>query len=149
MANMLFWFLIKPTGPEDPIRTITTSMTVVLTTSMTLRIILAIRGQLQGGGTMDLSYNTSSDAKNAPAARSVIQTHFSIAPQNIDLSNMRAGKTETVWTPQKEQEWSDNKSSLTGIEVKPDVLDSGIQVTVDQEIGTARYTTVDQTRSQI
>lgn len=98
---------------------------------------------------MDLSYNTSSDAKNAPAARSVIQTHFSIAPQNIDLSNMRAGKTETVWTPQKEQEWSDNKSSLTGIEVKPDVLDSGIQVTVDQEIGTARYTTVDQTRSQI
>lgn len=24
MVNMLFWFIIKPTGPEDPIRTIVT-----------------------------------------------------------------------------------------------------------------------------
>ena len=24
MVNMLFWFIIKPTGPDDPIRTIVT-----------------------------------------------------------------------------------------------------------------------------
>jgi len=141
MANMLFWFLIKTTGPEDPIRTITTSMTVVLTTSMTLRIILAIRGPLQDGGILDLSNITSS----APAGRSVIQTHFSIAPQNIDLGHMHTDKP--VWASQKEQEWADNKSSVTGIEVKPDVLDSnpGIQVTVDHEVDPTHFTPVDKT----
>jgi len=122
-------------------------MTVVLTTSMTLRIILAIRGPLQGGGTLDLSYDPSSGAGNAPAARSAVQTHFSIAPQNIDLSNMRTGKPEVVWATQKEKEWADNKSSVTGIEVKPDVSDSnpGIQVTVDHEIDMTHFTTVNQT----
>lgn len=38
MVNMLFWFIIKPTGEIDPIRTIVTSMAAVLTTSMTMRI---------------------------------------------------------------------------------------------------------------
>ncbi|OCH91852.1 hypothetical protein OBBRIDRAFT_701408, partial [Obba rivulosa] len=50
MINMLFWFIITPTGPEDPIRTIVTSMTAVLTTSMTMRIILCVRGTLKRGG---------------------------------------------------------------------------------------------------
>ncbi|KAF9816917.1 hypothetical protein IEO21_03791 [Rhodonia placenta] len=50
MVNMLFWFIITPTGPEDPIRTIVTSMAAVLTASMTMRIILAVRGPLTNGG---------------------------------------------------------------------------------------------------
>ncbi|THG98502.1 hypothetical protein EW026_g3689 [Hermanssonia centrifuga] len=50
LVNMLFWFIITPTGPEDPIRTIVTSMSAVLTASMTLRIILSVRGTLEKGG---------------------------------------------------------------------------------------------------
>lgn len=50
MVNMLFWFIIKPTGPGDTIRTIVTSMAAVLTMTMTMRIILSIRGTLADGG---------------------------------------------------------------------------------------------------
>ena len=50
MVNMLFWFIAKPTGTADSIKTIVTSMAAVLTTTMTLRIILGVRGTLSYGG---------------------------------------------------------------------------------------------------
>ncbi|KZV96094.1 hypothetical protein EXIGLDRAFT_714671 [Exidia glandulosa HHB12029] len=50
LVNVLFWFVVKPTGPEDSIRTIVTSMAAVLTTTMTMRVILGVRGSLVGGG---------------------------------------------------------------------------------------------------
>ncbi|KAI0648005.1 hypothetical protein C8Q79DRAFT_953042 [Trametes meyenii] len=55
MVNMLFWFIITPTGPEDPVRTIVTSMAAVLTASMSMRIILAVRGSLAAGGAYAVS----------------------------------------------------------------------------------------------
>ena len=60
MVNMLFWFIMKPTGPEDPIKTIVTSMAAVLTTSMTLRIILSVRGTLKNGGSYAVSSTSHS-----------------------------------------------------------------------------------------
>ncbi|KAI0632170.1 hypothetical protein C8Q77DRAFT_1059957 [Trametes polyzona] len=81
LVNMLFWFIITPTGPEDPIRTIVTSMAAVLTASMTMRIILAVRGSLVAGG----SYAVSSGS--APS-RSGNTTHV--------LSSARAGAAGTV-----------------------------------------------------
>ncbi|KAH9936271.1 uncharacterized protein B0H18DRAFT_318790 [Fomitopsis serialis] len=68
MVNMLFWFIIKPTGPEDPIRTIVSSMAAVLTASMTMRIILAVRGPLTNGGRYAGS-KQSPRARMAPCAR--------------------------------------------------------------------------------
>jgi hypothetical protein len=59
LANVFFWFLIKPTGRDDPIRTIVTSMTAVLTASMSLRIVLSVRGTLVRGGAFALSATTS------------------------------------------------------------------------------------------
>jgi len=50
MTNMLFWFIATPTGDADTIKTIVTSMAAVLTTTMTMRIILSIRGGLANGG---------------------------------------------------------------------------------------------------
>ncbi|KAI0822333.1 hypothetical protein BC628DRAFT_1340914 [Trametes gibbosa] len=76
MVNMLFWFIVTPTGPEDPVRTIVTSMTAVLTASMSMRIILAVRGSLVAGG----SYAVSSSS--APS-RSGNTTHV--------LSSARGG----------------------------------------------------------
>lgn len=52
---MLFFFIARPTDAADPIKTIVTSMAAVLTTSMTLRIILSVRGTLAHGGSFALS----------------------------------------------------------------------------------------------
>ncbi|CAG7852073.1 SubName: Full=Uncharacterized protein {ECO:0000313/EMBL:CCA74902.1} [Serendipita indica DSM 11827] len=46
MVNVCFWFIVKPTGENDSIKTTVTSITAVLTTTMTLRIILPVRGSL-------------------------------------------------------------------------------------------------------
>jgi len=50
MVNMLFWFIVQPTDEKDTIKTTVTSMAAVLTTTMTLRIILSVRGSLAQGG---------------------------------------------------------------------------------------------------
>ncbi|CAE6351667.1 unnamed protein product [Rhizoctonia solani] len=50
MVNMLFWFIAPPKDNADTIKTIVTSMAAVLTVTMTLRIILSVRGSLQSGG---------------------------------------------------------------------------------------------------
>lgn len=63
MVNMLFWFIAKPTGISDTIKTIVTSMAAVLTTTMTLRIILSVRGSLVQGG----SFAGSSSAGTSSA----------------------------------------------------------------------------------
>jgi hypothetical protein len=60
MINVLFWFIATPTDNSDPIKTIITSMTAVLTTSMSLRIILLVKGPLNQGGSFQGSVSTSS-----------------------------------------------------------------------------------------
>ncbi|KAJ3564563.1 hypothetical protein NP233_g8216 [Leucocoprinus birnbaumii] len=137
MVNMLFWFIMKPTGPEDPIKTIVTSMAAVLTTSMTLRIILSVRGKLNDGGSFALSNASGSHASRSAhviSGRSAVQTNLSVAPQNIDLNDMRT-KPEGDWTP-KPEDWSDNKSSVNDNEAKPGVFDPnpGVKITIDREI---------------
>jgi hypothetical protein len=138
MVNMLFWFIITPTDNTDPIKTIVTSMAAVLTTSMTLRIILSVRGKLDYGGSFALSNISGSHAsRSAPglSGRSGVQTSYSVHPQNIDLNDMRS-KPETGWSPKPEPEWSDNKSSVNDSEAKPGVFDPspGVKVTIDTEV---------------
>ncbi|KAF9510983.1 hypothetical protein BS47DRAFT_1347305 [Hydnum rufescens UP504] len=55
LINLLYFFLIKAQDEADPVKTIVTSMTTVLTVTMTMRIILNVRGSLYSGGTFDLS----------------------------------------------------------------------------------------------
>lgn len=63
MVNVLFWFIVTPTGDDDSIKTTVTSMTAVLTTTMTLRIILSVRGSLAQGGSYAGSTIASSTAR--------------------------------------------------------------------------------------
>jgi hypothetical protein len=56
---MIFWFVIKPENNADTIKTIVTSMTAVLTTTMTLRIILSVRGSLIAGGMFAGAWSTT------------------------------------------------------------------------------------------
>ncbi|XP_006462734.1 hypothetical protein AGABI2DRAFT_73048 [Agaricus bisporus var. bisporus H97] len=139
MVNMLFWFIMTPTGPEDPVKTIVTSMAAVLTTSMTLRIILSVRGKLDYGGSFALSGVTASHASRSGhvvSGRSAVQTNMSLPPQNIDLADMRS-KPEVEWASKPEHEWSDNKSSVNDTDAKPNLLDGsnpGVKITVDREV---------------
>ncbi|CAE6361976.1 unnamed protein product [Rhizoctonia solani] len=68
MVNMLFWFIVRPKDNADTIKTIVTSMTAVLTVTMTLRIILSVRGSLQSGGAY--SGTTSSGASRSHPSNS-------------------------------------------------------------------------------
>jgi len=65
MTNMLFWFIATPDNDSDTIKTIVTSMAAVLTTTMTMRIILSIRGGLANGGTFHGASSTTQSGSNS------------------------------------------------------------------------------------
>ena len=138
MVNMLFWFIMKPTGIDDSVKTIVTSMAAVLTTSMTLRIILSVRGTLVSGG----SFAGASTAAASGTSRSthVISTgrsHGGVgAAHTYDLSQVsKVAEGGGEWTD------SDGKSSVNapkgllpvgshGVDVGHD----GVKITIDQEV---------------
>ncbi|KAF8578358.1 hypothetical protein K439DRAFT_1362382 [Ramaria rubella] len=129
MVNMFFWFIITPTGPEDPIRTIVTSMAAVLSITMTMRIILSVRGSLAAGGSFAGSSSAGTSSHSHSGTRS--HTHsqgrslgmagagqgqvFSINPASqgrptYTLEEMHAAKAQGDWVGADE----DGKASLNG-----------------------------------
>jgi hypothetical protein len=120
MANMFFWFIVKPTGTADSIKTIVTSMAAVLTTSMSLRIVLSVRGTLVSGGSFA---NTSGQSGSRTThiistSRSAHTNISSQTPHTYTLDDMRS-KTEAEWTE------GDGKAADS---------DLGVKVTVDREV---------------
>ncbi|KAI0699135.1 hypothetical protein BC835DRAFT_1412803 [Cytidiella melzeri] len=141
MVNMLFWFIITPTGPEDPIRTIVTSMAAVLTTSMTLRIILSVRGSLAKGG----SFAVSSANTHSHPSTHVISAQRSAGGPVLSLQQPQQGTYNVPLGPDgKTHEW-DDKASDAIVEGKGDdvyAVDSsiatddgpkGVKITIDTE----------------
>lgn len=145
MVNMLFWFIITPTGPEDPIRVIVTSMAAVLTTSMTLRIILAVRGSLANGGAFA---GRSGHAQSHPSTHAVSRP----APQGgaiLSLQHPQQTYNVPLGVEPKARDWADDKESDQIAEVKGDDVfpieeegagtptheedPRGVQITVDTE----------------
>jgi len=110
-------------------------MAAVLTTSMTLRIILSVRGTLAQGGSFALSGSTT----NTSASRTthVISTRSNVPHPNIaspantyTLDNIRS-------KPAPEPEWEgdsklDSKSS--GILPESEGGNEGVQVKVDRQV---------------
>jgi hypothetical protein len=150
MVNMLFWFIMKPTGIDDPVKTIVTSMAAVLTTSMSLRIILSVRGSLEYGGSFAASHTggTSSGSRTTH----VLSARSGAAPTNIStqggvhntytLDDMRT-KPEGEWGVPIE---GDGKSSVHDIspDAKPTLVPEGgreeeggvgVKITIDREVG--------------
>ncbi|PIL22575.1 hypothetical protein GSI_15264 [Ganoderma sinense ZZ0214-1] len=124
MVNMLFWFIITPTGPSDPIRTIVTSMAAVLTASMSMRIILAVRGSLASGGSFAVS--SSSNPSRSGNTTHVISANRGAgqggAPPNPvlslrgnDLHNPSAMYTVPLADGDKAVADWDGKSSVGGV----------------------------------
>ncbi|CCM01885.1 uncharacterized protein FIBRA_03956 [Fibroporia radiculosa] len=143
MVNMFFWFIITPTGPDDPIRTIVTSMAAVLTSSMTMRIILNVRGGLANGG----RYNAVSKTSNVRSAGTIRSQRAQGTGTNpvLSIQQVQQGATYTVplGTESKSNDWQgeDGKSSVVGAEkgdiytIEPVVPDgdNGVKITIDTE----------------
>ncbi|KIY46520.1 hypothetical protein FISHEDRAFT_47191 [Fistulina hepatica ATCC 64428] len=141
MVNMLFWFIVKPTDDADPIKTIVTSMAAIVTTSMTMRIILSVRGPLTQGGSFALSGTTTSVTSRTThviSTRSGVPANISAAPapqHMYTLDDMRS---------KPEGEWRDVDSKPIDPDVEAemyaphDVPTMGVRVTIDRD---TRYDT--------
>jgi len=140
MVNMLFWFIIKPTGENDSVKTTVTSMAAVLTTSMTLRIILSVRGSLNQGG----SFAGGSAHSGNSRSTNVISTSRSQvgpgAPQTFDLSRVSKVAEGGEWhlgPAEGDGKSSVNESDRTGailpVGTHPEAP-GGVKITIDREI---------------
>lgn len=137
MINVLFWFIIKPDGPADSIKTIITSMAAVLTVSMSLRIILSIHGSLDYGGNFSLTTGTFTSSRtthvsnarsgNLPVNHSAPNGHYTLD----DLGT----KPESEWISDGKGIVSDNDTVLKSGLLARNSDFNGVKVTVDKEIG--------------
>ena len=148
LANMFFYFIMKPTGTDDPIKTIVSSMAAVLTATMSMRIILGVRGSLAGGGSFAGASAASSSAmgsgsgSNSGVARQR-QTHTFTLGDMRDAASVPAAPKESVvaanWEADKNSVGEESKGVLPdglGVEV-PGLAQHGpvgVQVTVDRQI---------------
>jgi len=135
-TNMLFWFIIRPTDERDTVKTIVTSMAAVLTTSMTLRIILSVRGPLEYGGSFAHSsaLTGSSRTTHIISTRSGAPTHLSIhAPTHTYTLDEMRSKTEGEFESDAKSSVADTKSGNL-YENSTKEVPLGVKVTVDREI---------------
>ncbi|KAI0269893.1 hypothetical protein BC834DRAFT_863795 [Gloeopeniophorella convolvens] len=159
MVNMLFWFIVKPNTTADSIKTIVTSMTAVITTTMTLRIILSVRGSLSEGGSFAGVWSSSSGTHTAsrgvgsarvPAnANSVLQinSHTHAAPTyTLDAIGQKAehgwdgsdGKPDIIPIPEHDRKGSPMNDSDydAGYAIPSPTVPGlqGVKITVDREV---------------
>ncbi|KAL4259524.1 hypothetical protein AB1N83_008463 [Pleurotus pulmonarius] len=136
MVTTLFWFIMKPTGPEDPIKTIVTSMAAVLTTSMTLRIILNIRGPLSHGGTFtptsSSAANTSSTASTARGG-AIRSNNFNPTNHTLSLHQLSvAGNPTHTYTLDSGLDSGELNARPTPSDQD---LSEGVKITIDKQVG--------------
>lgn len=143
VVNVVFWFVAKPTGPEDTIKTAVTSIAIVLTTSMTLRIILGVRGTLASGGSFaGSSSHGSSRTTHVISTSRTNPTHISSRiPGTYTLDEMRNGvKTEAEWDTDGKSSVHDSKVAdiiavgHDGKGVEGDKAPLGVKITIDQQV---------------
>jgi len=156
MINMLFWFISKPTDNTDTIKTIVTSMTAVLTTTMTLRIILSIRGPLNYGGSFNGGSSTAQTNSHSLGASGTHRSgpHVLSGPPRSQTGNgviaitpsSRGLPTYTIGKEERSEWVDDGKSSVQeegkdayGLEDSAPVglgrgAFSGVKVTIDRHV---------------
>jgi len=160
MVNMLYWFIVKPTDSADTIKTIVTSMAAVLTTTMTLRIILSVRGSLASGGSFAGSSSGAASSGSRGATTHVISTRHTgqgTGPGVLQIGSQLSGVPGQTYTinemPQDKSrvgDWdTDGKSSVNegkeGLVPSDDninVVDThaapanpyGVKITIDRQI---------------
>jgi hypothetical protein len=140
-VNMLFWFIIKPTDEADTVKTTVTSMAAVLTTSMTLRIILSVRGSLNHGGSF--AGGSSAHSGNSRSTNVISTSRSQVGPgaaQTYDLSRVSKAAEGGEWHLGAVD--GDGKSSVNGSDRTGAILPvgthpagpDGVKVTIDREV---------------
>lgn len=124
VVNTIFYFAARPTDDKDTIKTIVTSMAAVLTTTMTLRIILSVRGSLAQGGAYAGVSTTGSGSRGTTH---VISTrgnasqpgvvNIGVASQQLSRSGAQPNPSYTLeeMRAKAERDWiesSDGRSSV-------------------------------------
>ncbi|KAF9235631.1 hypothetical protein BU15DRAFT_51134 [Melanogaster broomeanus] len=150
LVNVLFYFIMTPTDSSDPIKTIVSSMAAVLTATMSMRIVLGVRGSLDNGG----SFTASGSGGSSGVTGSISGTGVGVARSraaptytlgDINTQPKHAGAGRGI---KEEGAWDGDKSSVDamGAEAKivlPMVAEGerersasrvGVQITVDHEI---------------
>ncbi|KAG9315485.1 hypothetical protein JVU11DRAFT_3098 [Chiua virens] len=150
LANVLFYFIMTPTGYDDPIKTIITSMAGVLTATMSMRIVLGVRGPLENGGTFSASGSGgTSGASGTLSGTGVARARGAVTYTIGDIH----GQTKSVGAvrvngPKEEGHWDDKNSvdAVPGRDAKvvlPIVGEEdsdkatsavGVQITVNQQV---------------
>lgn len=151
LANVLFYFIMTPTDYTDPIKTIVTSMAGVLTATMSMRIILGVRGSLENGG----SFSSLGSGNSSGASASLSGTGVGVArgrgaptytigdihTQTKSIGGVRGTKEEGAWDVDKSSvdvaPGRDAKVMLPIVgEDESDKTTSkvGVQITVDQQV---------------
>lgn len=158
MVNMLFWFIMRPTDDSDPVKTIVTrsvynyrplthrkfclftfffgSMATVLTASMTLRIILSVRGSLIMGGSFALSASVGESSRSTQiiSGRSG-PVNASSHPNTFTLDDLRT-KPEGEWVvPDNKSSvnLTDRKNNLVLDDREPAETTMAVKVTIDRD----------------
>ncbi|EJU03380.1 hypothetical protein DACRYDRAFT_15200 [Dacryopinax primogenitus] len=150
MINFLFWIIAQPTDSADTIKTIVTSMCAVLTTTMSLRVILSVRGSLaEGGSYAGQSQGSTSGNRSGPSGVSFSRNKETNV---VNISNAGTGRNNQTFTLEEmrsraERDWQDDgKASITDsrsvLETKTaeDTLNPynptypGVTVTIDREV---------------
>ena len=146
LVNVLFYFIMTPTDTADPIKTIVTSMAGVLTATMSMRIILGVRGSLENGG----SFSSSGSGGSSGASASLSGTGMGVARNARGAPTYTIGdihtQTKSVGAvrgnTKEEGSWDGDKSSLDGRDAKgtlpvareDQASTVGVQITVDQQV---------------
>jgi len=119
-------------------------MAAVLTTSMSLRIILSVRGSLEHGGSFALSGSSHSRSSHTTP---VVSTRSGGLPTNISTSLAQQNTFDLGHLRSKpEADWVDGKSSVMESETKPGILDpavdhdsehdrqTGVKIRIEREV---------------
>ncbi|KAI5117361.1 hypothetical protein M0805_002475 [Coniferiporia weirii] len=157
MTNMVFWFVAKPTDDRDTIKTIVTSMAAVLTTTMTLRIILSVRGSLASGGSFAGSSAAGSAGSRggtthvistrhtagagAPGVLNINSTIGGVPGQTYTIGEMASDKPRNDWDLDGKSSVNEGKEGLVPSDENVNIVDThgsqggfGVKITIDRQV---------------
>ncbi|KAL4080872.1 hypothetical protein J3A83DRAFT_87873 [Scleroderma citrinum] len=155
LVNVLFYFIMTPTGPDDPIKTIVTSMAGVLTATMTMRIVLGVRGPLENGGTFSSTGSGSGSGVSGTISGTAVGVSRGRSAPTYTLGDIHtqsktgaavrsAGKSEGGWDVDKNSvDASPDAKVMLPIAGETDSVGDGrgtapprvgVQITVDQQV---------------
>ena len=113
-------------------------MAAVLTTAMSLRIILSVRGTLVSGGSFTGNLTGQSSTRGTRVISTNRSTHDTRGAPTYTLDDMRT-KPESEWIEDTKSSVTDRKGVIAIEDPNADANNIGVKVTINREIGYDGY----------